>query len=363
MFRLRPGLVKSIETRQEDLEEARVMVEGREARAVNYPDLTGKLQPGDRVILNTTAVYLGLGTGGQHFVYFNYRYPEKDLPGPGHIMKLRYTPYQLKVFSCEEPGNPGHQKVQGYTGLGRMPVLVGELHSMLAPAAAVLNYLCPGIRLVYLMTDGAALPLAFSQSVRHLKKAGLITATVTVGHAFGGDLEAVNVYSGLLAAREIAGAQAVICSMGPGNVGTATGYGFTGLEQGEIINAVNILQGRPVFILRLGFKDPRPRHRGISHHSLTVLGKIALTPAEVCLPRLGKQGGAFIMRQLKEHGIFKRHRVMQGEGKVVGEALKRFGLEVKTMGRSPREEPAFFLAAGAAAARAAAIIKGSPGKT
>ena len=37
-------------------------------RALAYPALTGRPQPGDRVLLNATAVELGLGTGGYALV-------------------------------------------------------------------------------------------------------------------------------------------------------------------------------------------------------------------------------------------------------------------------------------------------------
>src|SRR3954447_8664554 len=34
-------------------------------RALAYPALTGRPRPGDRVLLNTTALHQGLGTGGE----------------------------------------------------------------------------------------------------------------------------------------------------------------------------------------------------------------------------------------------------------------------------------------------------------
>src|SRR5262249_58407864 len=43
-------------------------------RALAYPALTGRPQPGDRVLLNATAVELGLGTGGYT--------PVNAMPGP-----------------------------------------------------------------------------------------------------------------------------------------------------------------------------------------------------------------------------------------------------------------------------------------
>src|SRR4029078_8934322 len=82
-----------------------------------------------------------------------------------------------------------------------LPVLVADLHSALAPIVAAVQADRPGTRVVYVMSDHGALPLAFSRSVSQLRESGLLAATLTVGQSFGGDLEAVNVHSGLLAAK------------------------------------------------------------------------------------------------------------------------------------------------------------------
>lgn len=349
MFRLRPGVVKTIVRAQEGLEEALVEVEGKEEETINYIDLTGELKPGDQVIVNTTALHLNLGTGGKNFVFFNTRHSSLDMSHTGHIMKLRYTPYQIKVLSCEEQESPYHQNLKSFSSLRGLPVLVGELHSMLAPAAAVLKYINPEARIVYLMTDGAALPMAFSNTVRVLTSKGIIDGTITAGHAFGGDLEAVNVYTGLIAACEILKADAVIVTMGPGTVGTDSPYGFTGIEQGEIINAVNILKGNPVCILRISFNDSRERHQGISHHSLKVLKEIALTPATVCVPKTEDSMYDYIIEQLKSSGIYKKHKIINRDGGIAAEALESFGLKVKTMGRTLKQDKIFFESVGASA--------------
>jgi len=357
MYRLRPGTVKKIEKKRNGFEEAVVEVEGEEEKAINYPELTGYLWEGDAVILNTTAVHLNLGTGGKHFVFYNYRYPNLDSPGRGHIMKLRYTPYQVKVLSCEEQESPYKECFDSFKGLDNIPVLVGELHSMVAPAAATIKYLCPEAKIVYVMTDGAALPASFSETVSRLKDLSILSSTITVGHAFGGDLESVNIYTGLIAAKEISVADVIIVTMGPGTVGTGTNYGFTGIEQGEIINAVNILKGSPIAILRISFEDSRLRHQGISHHSLTVLDKIAQTSAAVCLPQVEKSKLNILKNQLKENNIYFRHNVKVRDGLLVEKALQHYILKVKTMGRTIEEDRVFFEAVGSAASYAAELIK------
>ena len=103
----------------------------------------------------------------------------------------------------------------------------------------------PAARVVYVMTDGAALPLALSDLVADLLRAtGLLDVTVTAGHAFGGDHEAVNVPSALDVAVRLAGADVVVVGMGPGVVGTASDLGTTAVEAGPILDAASRLGGR-----------------------------------------------------------------------------------------------------------------------
>ncbi|MGB9803300.1 DUF3866 family protein [Desulfofundulus sp.] len=357
MIRIRTGEVVAVEARRPGLTEVLVRVEGKKERAVNYDQLTGPVKPGDAVVLNTTAVYKKLGTGGTHFIMANLANTALDVPCTGHIMKARYTPSQVKVLAVEEEEHPENQSFRAVDSLNGIPVIIASLHSMIAPAAAVIHRLTRGkARVVYLMTDGASLPLPLSRLVYELKEKGLLSATVTCGHAFGGDYEAVTVYSGLLAARGAAGADIIIAAMGPGIVGTGSTFGFTGVEQGELVNAVHILGGQPVAVPRIGFADTRERHRGLSHHTRTALGRVALVPCTVPIPVLAPEKRALIWRQLQESGILDKHRIIEVEDNPTREALQEYGLTVTTMGRGIDEDPDFFLAAGAAGAYAAGLF-------
>src|SRR5690606_36104780 len=131
-------------------------------RAYVLTDLTGPVAVDDRVVLNTTAVDLGLGTGGWHVVHWNLAREEWHRPGPGHIMKLRYTSLQVDTGAAEEE----HADLP--EGLGGMPVVACSLHSQVAVVAALVRHLRPATRLAYVMTDGAALPLALSDLVHEL---------------------------------------------------------------------------------------------------------------------------------------------------------------------------------------------------
>ena len=167
----------------------------------------------------------------------------------GHIVKVRYTPVQHTVLAVEEKDSPERGEIEEFATLDSMPVVIGQLHSQLAPAAGAIKRLSNGrARVAYIMTDSAALPLEFSRQVHELRGKGLIDSTITVGQAFGGEIEAVNIYTGLIAAKQVAGADAVIVCPGPGNVGTGTLYGFSSIEQGEIVNAVNILGGSAIAV-------------------------------------------------------------------------------------------------------------------
>src|SRR5436190_5757873 len=222
-------------------------------RAYTLLQLTGPVSVGDRVVVNTTAVELGLGTGGWHGVHWNLAREEWHERGPGHIIKGRYTSIQSDVGSAEE-----HlESLAEVESIDAMPVVVASLHSQVPAIAAAFKQRLPGARLAYVMTDGAGLPLALSDTVAALRERELVDATVTCGHAFGGDYEAVSVFSALAVARHIARADVTVVAMGPGIVGTNTRLGFSGMETGAVLDAAAALGGVPIAALRASFADPR----------------------------------------------------------------------------------------------------------
>lgn len=356
MIKIRETQVESILIEREDIQEIQVSLEGRLEKAIVYSKISGKVKIGDRVLLNTTACHLGLGTGGYHFVIANLDVSKKDLSGAGHIMKLRYTPLQVKCLSVEEQQSQWHKKMKDFKSLEGFPVISATLHSMLAPICAFLKKLKPKVRIAYLMTDGAALPIAFSRTVRELKEKELLDVSITCGNAFGGDLEAVNFYTAIIAAREVAGCDIAIVAMGPGIVGTGTGYGFTGIEQGYIIDGINTLGGLPVAVPRISFADTRERHKGISHHTIKVLGSIAKTEALVVLPVLAGDKMDYIKQQVEVNNLHNKHRIIYVDGYGVFKAMEYYKLRVTTMGRSVEDDPDFFLALGAVARAAVGYI-------
>ncbi len=363
MIRLRKGVVTRLGATRPGLVELVVSVEGEERPAVAYPALSGPVSVGDRVTLNTTATALGLGSGGYDFVVAVDGERSADPAPGGHLLKLRYTPLQVKVLSVEEEASPHRAALAACDSLDGLPVVVGTLHSHLAPVClAIRRFAGERCRVVYVMTDGGALPLAWSRTVDRLRRQGLVAATVTVGHAFGGDFEAVNKFSGLLAAKAAARADVAVVTMGPGIVGTGTTWGHTGLEQGEWINAVNVLGGRAIAVPRLSLADPRPRQRGVSHHFLTALTRVARMPAVVPLPSVGGQAEELLRRRLEEAfaGPESPPHVLQAvDTSFFPDLLAGQEWAAESMGRTYADDPAAFLGAAAAGRLAAELWRGA----
>ncbi|WP_270839190.1 DUF3866 family protein [Peptacetobacter hiranonis] len=343
------GEVVEIKKQNGQLDDIRVEINGEIFRAYNYPKMTGEVKVGDKVLLNTTAVELSLGTGGYHYVISNLDNMEADLEGQGHIMKLRYTPMQVRVDSVEDHESKYHDVFEEFETLDGMPVVVGTLHSMLTPFAATYKRLNPNKKLVYIMTDGAALPIYFSMNAATLKDKGLIDSTITFGNAFGGDYECINIYTALITAKEIAKADAVFISMGPGIAGTGTKYGFTGIEQGPILDAISKLGGRPIAIPRISFADMRDRHRGISHHSITIFDEIVNVGVEIPITIYGEEKDSVIKNQIKENNLDKKHKIEYIENNRTKDDIDSYGLKVKSMGRNYEQDSEFFDSASSAA--------------
>ncbi len=342
-----------------------VAVDGAPMRALAYPALTGRPRPGDRVLLNTSALALGLGTGGYALVVAVPGRLPGDPAGPGHLVKARYTPLQATMLGADEQGSPHHDLLADADDLDGMPVVVADLHSAL-PAVLAAFYLertgrstpPPTPRVSYVMLDGGALPAWFSRTIPALREAGWLAGTVTVGQAFGGDLEAVSLHSGLLAARHVLGAELAVVSQGPGNLGTGTKWGFSGVAAGEAVNAAAVLGGRPVASLRISEADARERHRGISHHSLTAYGRVALARADVVVPDLPGDFGARIRAEAQP--LAGRHNLVLVSVQGLHEALRDCPVPLSTMGRGLDQDRSYFLAA-AAAGRHAATLARPPG--
>jgi Protein of unknown function (DUF3866) len=380
----RSGQVVSLGRAWNGAQELAVAVAGSgTVRALAYPELVGVPAPGDEVVLNTTALDRGLGTGGYALVITVRPGDGSDADGAlhaaggqpgdaGHLVKARYTPLQTMVLGVDEQESPHHRVLREADDLGGMPVIVADLHSAVPAIIAGARHAAelagaPAPRIAYVMTDGGALPAWFSRTISGLRDAGWLASCISAGQAFGGDLEAVTVHSGLLAAHHVVGADVTIVAQGPGNLGTGTMWGFSGVAAGEAVNAAGTLGGWPIASLRVSGADERERHRGISHHSLTAYGRVALVPSDVVVPVLADAAEAFepsgqdpsrLGGRIREQADVLSscragHRLVEVAADTgVVEALRSSPVGLSTMGRGFEADPAAFLAAAVAGVHA-----------
>jgi len=324
VVQFRTGRVEEVLSSRRGLQ--RVVVDGEPAYALT--EIVGELTVGDPVVVNTTAVSLGLGTGGHHVVHWNLNRTELAIPGPGHLMKARYLSEQIDTGAWDEYSAPGpDDPPPEVPDLGGIPVAVCSLHSHVGVVAAAVRSRLGSARVGYVMTDAASLPLAMSNLVAELRDRGLLDLSVSTGQAFGGDLEALTPASGVEACMD-RGMDAVIMAMGPGHAGTGAALGFTGLEVVGLVDLLNGLGARATPVVRWSDTDPRRRHQGLSHHSRTILTLLA-RPFEVPVPPTDR--GRELARELT--GIETRGRAVEvAMADPVG-VLEDHGVTIRSMGR------------------------------
>ncbi len=319
-----------------------VEVDGERRAAWADEVLLGEMREGDEVVVNVAALDLGLGSGGFDVVHVNLtRGLGTSGDGGEHVIKLNYTSLQHPVAPVELPGD-----VKG-AGSGRaMRVLVIPLHGHLAPAAWAAAQSSPGLKVGYVQSAGGALPGSLSHDVAQLRERGLLWDHITAGPAYGGEHEALSVAGAFDAAANGLGWDVAIVGPGPGIIGSETRLGHGGMAALDSAHAALAL-GLPTFLSpRLSGADPRERHRGVSHHTLTVL-QLLLGGVRVPTP----SGEAAAIAQLAE-ACAGRHELDEAQADLAGYAAS--GLPARTMGRTLGEDPLFFaapLAAGAALRR------------
>lgn len=304
--------------------------------------LLGEMRVGDEVVVNVAALELGLGSGGFDVVHVNL---SRGLHGDGgadgeHVMKLNYTALQHPVEPVELPLGDVPAPPP------KMPVLVLPLHGHLAPAAWAAARAAPGLKVGFVQSGGGALPGSLSRDVAQLRERGLLAGHVTAAPAYGGEQEALSVAGALDAAARRLGWEAALVGPGPGIIGSETRLGHGGMVALDSAHAALSLRLPTVLSPRLSGADPRRRHRGVSHHTTTVLSML-LGSVEVVTPA----GNPVVTARLAEAAAW-RHRLREAAADLAGYAAS--GLPARTMGRTLEEDPLFFaapLAAGVALRR------------
>ena len=323
-----------------------VEVDGERRSAWVDSNLIGQVEPGDEVLVNTEALDLGLGSGGFDVVHANLT---RGLSAGGeaeeHVMKLNYTSLQHSVEPVEVPYGDAEEHERSPA---RPPLLVIHLHGQLAPAAWAAGTAAPGLRVGYVQTAGGALPGTLSKVVSDLRERGLLAGHITVAPCYGGEHEAISLVGAFDAAAERLGWDAVIAGPGPGILGSATRYGHGGMAALDSVHA-SLALGFPTLLApRMSGADPRPRHRGVSHHTEAVL-TLLLAPVSVAAPE-GNEPAVEAIRA----ACIDRHELVEAPADLDGYSSS--GLPTRTMGREMDEDPEFFapaLAGGGALAAAA----------
>lgn len=328
-----------------------IEVDGERRSAWADVYLLGEMREGDEVIVNVEALDLRLGSGGFDIVHANLTRGLQGGGGQGeHVMKLNYTSLQHAVEPAEIPV-PGATGTRAEATSLSMPVLVLPLHGHLAPAAWAAQQASPGLKAGYVQTGGGALPGSFSRDVADLRARDLLCGHITASPSYGGEHEALSVAGALEAASERLGWDAVLAGPGPGIIGSETRLGHGGIAALDVAHAALALSAPTLLSPRLSCADPRERHRGASHHTLTVM-ELLLAGVEVPVPDPASIEGLEGAIADLEKAAGKRHRLSERPFDLSAYAAS--GLPTRTMGRGIEEDPLFFaapLAAGAALRR------------
>ena len=337
---LRRGTVSSVE-RGGPAAELTVEVGGESRPALSYESMTGPVEAGDEVVVNAAAADLQLGSGGFDVVHANLTRGLEGRGEPGaHVMKLNYTSLQHAVHPVEE-----RSPELGTLPLGR-PVAVLAVHGQLPCVAWAAVNRAPEARIGYVQGAGGALPGELSRTVRELRERELLAGHVTAGPAFGGEEDAITVAGALHAGLSALGWEGAIVGPGPGILGSATALGHGGLAALDALHAGLALGCQTILVPRMSEADPRPRHRGLSHHTRTAL-ELALGGVVLALPE-------------GEHVELPGGRHVRRAGESDLEGYRASGLPDRTMGRSSSEDRLFFRAALAGGAVLAEQIEGLP---
>jgi Protein of unknown function (DUF3866) len=317
-----------------------VDVPGRGPRsAIGDVAMVGPASVDDDVVVNTQAADLSLGSGGFDIVHVNLtRGLEAQGVAGAHVMKLNYSSLQHAVLPVEgdELAVPLHR-----------PVGVVSLHGQLPALAWALAADRPDARLGFVQTPGGALPGGHSRTVADLRGHGLLAGFLTAGPAYGGEGEAISVPGALHHGLHDLGWDAAVCGPGPGILGSGSALGHGGMAALDSAHGALALGCEVVLCARMSSGDPRPRHRGLSHHARTVL-ELLLGPVTVAVP--AGHGGEV---PAGRHG----HTVVELDADLDGYAAS--GLPARTMGRPLVEDRLFFAAALAAGTALAGRIQRS----
>ena len=212
---------------------------------------SGTPEPGDRVLLNVSALERGLGTGRLRLVV--------ALPGPAAGRPARGAGARgqgpLHAAAVDGPrrrraGEPAPRRCCA------TPTTSPGCRSSSPTCTPPCRRCWPGCatgaprrRVAYVMTDGGALPLASPARSPALRDAGLARRDASRSGRRSAATSRRSTCTPACSPRATScGADVAVVAQGPGNLGTGTRWGFSGTSAGEAVNAAATLGGRPVAV-------------------------------------------------------------------------------------------------------------------
>ena len=196
-----------------------------------------------------------------------------------HVMKVRYTSLQADVRTAEER----YPELADVASVSEMPVVAASLHSQVAGVAVAFKHLRPDARLVYVMTDGVV-------ADRHLGARVAVAGAVAArrdGHVRAGVRRGPR--SGVVAQRpgdrEARRAGRRGCRRdGARKRGNCDPPRFQ-RDRARLGARRHRGSSAGIPIAVTGTRaDPRDRHRGVSHHSITALLTATRSRVGVAVP-------------------------------------------------------------------------------
>ena len=273
-------------------------------------------------------------------------------------MKLNYT-------ACSTRSSRSRRRAGAASCRSARPVGVLALHGQLAPVAWALAQARAGrARSATCRPRAARCRAGISRHGRaSCASAACSPATSPPAPAFGGEREAITTAGALHHGLAALGWDAASSGPGPGILGSGSALGHGGMAALDSAHAALALGCPTLLVARMSSGDPRARHRGLSHHTRTVL-ELLLAP--VALPRLAagrlRAGSARSAAELagararRERRADHAPRLARGGGRP--RRLPRQRPAGRTMGRALDEDPLFFAAR--ARRRARALARAGP---
>ena len=276
MLKLRRATVSEAGSADGPEQDLVVELDGRSRPAIADVALVGRAEVGDELIVNVQALDLGSARAALTSSTSTSRAASTADGDGGHanVMKLNYTSLQHAVAPVED------ERLRLPV---ERPVAVLALHGQLAAVAWAFAQGAPGAGSGTCRPRAARCRAGTRARFRTLRERGLLAGPPDGGSRVRGEGEAITTAGALHHGLRTLGWDAAVCGPGPGIVGSSSPLGHGGMSALDSAHAALALGCPTLLVARMSSGDDRARHRGISHHTLTVLD-LLLEPVTVALP-------------------------------------------------------------------------------